>query len=54
MSELHGYGLHMGAVLAAESLAQGHLKVRQAHRAMTVPLPEAELNSDGRRIDAGR
>ena len=26
MSELHGYGLHMGAGWAAESLAQGHLK----------------------------
>ena len=45
MSELHGYGLHMGAGWAAKSLAQGHLKVPQAHRAMTVPLPEAELNS---------
>ena len=41
-------GLHLGAGWAAESLAQGHLKVPQAHRAMTamtVPLPEAELNS---------
>ena len=91
MSELHGYGLHMGAGWAAESLAQGHLKVPQAHshdcsiarstieqpchnlmamgctwvraqvnrrayplQTMTVPLPEAELNSHGRRIDAGR
>ena len=35
----------MGAGWAAESLAQGHLKVPQAHRAMTVPLPEAELKS---------
>ena len=54
MSELHGYGLHMGAGWAAESLAQGHLKVLQAQGAMTVPLPEAELNSHGKRIDAGR
>ena len=45
MSELHGYGLRMGADWAAESLAQGHLKVPEAHRAVTVPLPEAELNS---------
>ena len=32
---------------AAESLAHcpGHLKVPQVHRAMTLPLPEAELNS---------
>ena len=45
MSELHGYGLHMGGGCAAESLAQAHLKVSQAHRAMTVPLPEAELSS---------
>ena len=30
---------------ADESLAQGHLKVAQVHRAMTVPLPEAELTS---------
>ena len=35
----------MGAGWAAESLVQGHLKVPQAHRAMTVPLPEAEMNS---------
>ena len=54
MSELHSYGLHMGADWAAESLAHGHLKVPRAHRAMIVPLPEAELNSHGGRIDAGR
>ena len=29
------------------------MKVPHAHRAMTVPLPEAELNSHGRGIDAG-
>ena len=45
MPELHGYGLHMGAGWAAESLAQGHLKVPPPHRAMTIPVPEAELNS---------
>ena len=45
MSELHGYGLHMGVGWAAESLAPGHLEVPQAHRAMTVPLPEEESNS---------
>ena len=43
--ELQGYGLHMGAGWAAESLERGHLKVPQAHRAMTVPLEKAELNS---------
>ena len=45
MSELRSYGLHMGASWADESLAHKHLKVPQAHTAMTVPLPEAEFNS---------
>ena len=42
---LHGYGLQMGVGWAAESLAQKHLKVAQAHRAMTVPLPELKSHA---------
>ena len=44
--------MHMDAVI--KSLGQRNFKVPQAHKAITIPLPKAELNSHGKRINAGR